>query len=329
VTPPAGPPFLGAERVAGLVPVSLAVDALEAALAGVLPQAPPRSAVPAPGGDLLLMPAAGERYAGVKVVSVAPGNAAAGLPRIQGVYVLFDATTLTPLALLDGVALTSLRTPALSAVAVRHLAPGADGGPVRLVVLGTGPQAYGHVAAVAAVRRVGHVTVAGRDAARAEGLAAWCRTAGVGPVDIVIGPAPSPALAGPVRAADVVVCATTARTPLLEAAWVREDALVVAVGSHEPDAREVPGELAGRRGVVVESRASALREAGDVVLAVGEGLLAPEAVVELADVVRGAGAAGARPADGAPLPRVFKSVGEAWEDLVVAALAYERLQEEP
>src|SRR5205823_888894 len=75
-----------------------------------------------PAGQILSMPAAVGRYAGVKVVTVAPDNAGRDLPRVQGVYLLLDGTTLAPLALLDGIALTALRTPAVSAVAVRHLA---------------------------------------------------------------------------------------------------------------------------------------------------------------------------------------------------------------
>jgi len=308
-------PFVGGDRLRELVPVAAAVDALEGALRGAggfpavpLPDTPPRSAVRAAGGDLLLMPAVSPRYAGVKLVSVAPGNPGHGLPRVQGVYVLFDAATLTPVLLVDGVALTSLRTPALSAVAVRALAPP---GPVRLVVVGTGPQAQGHVEAVGAVRDLAHVTLAGRDGDRARDLA---RRLGVGcPVDVLVGTAPFDELGSVVAQADVVVCATTARTPVLRSPWVRDGAVVVAVGSHEPGARELPGELLARSTVVVESRDAAFREAGDVVLAVAEGRVDPADVRELAEVVAGGVVAG-------PGPWVFKSVGEAWQDLVVASL---------
>jgi len=291
-------PFVGADRLRELVPPADAVDALEAALRdGTAPGTVParsslRVAGASGGGELLLMPAAGGRFAGVKLATVAPGNPARGLPRIQGVYVLFDAATLAPVALVDAVALTSLRTPAVSALALRHLAPP---GPVRLVVFGRGPQGIGHVEAVAAVRPVSSTTVLGRDA----------------------GPA---AVADAVRAADVVVCATTARHPLFDPALVRPGAVVIAVGSHEPTAREVGTALVRRAHVVVETRGSALAEAGDVLLAAGPGLPAAELVdADLAELVTG------RPVFDPARPRLFKSVGEAWEDLVVASLAVTRL----
>jgi ornithine cyclodeaminase len=111
-----------------------------------------------------------------------------------------------------------------------------------------------------------------------------------------------------VSAADVICCCTTAREPLFDGALVADHATVVAIGSHEPDAREVDDALARRATVVVESRASALREAGDVIAAaIPEGEL-----VTLADVVRDRRIDGGR-------PRLFKSTGMAWEDAVVAA----------
>ena len=278
-----------------------AVNALEAALAGGLdPEAdPPRSIVDVPAGQLLSMPAAAGRYAGVKVVSVAPGNADRDLPRVQGMYLLLDGQTLAPLAVLDGVALTALRTPAVSALAVRHLAA-ADA--ARLLVFGTGPQAYGHVQAMRAVRPVAHVDVVGRRPERVADLVAHCRAAGLSAV------AASP---GEVARADLVCCCTTARVPLFAGELLPDHATVVAVGSHEPDAREVDERLVHRATTVVEARSAALREAGDIVLA---GLSDPHTLAEL---VRGEVSV-------APdRPRLFKSVGMAWEDLIVAAAAYE------
>ena len=86
----------------------------------------------------------------------------------------------------------------------------------------------------------------------------------------------------------------------------------MAVGSHEPEAREVDERLVGRSTVVVEARSAALREAGDVIQAVGLGALSPESVMTLAELVAGPAAI---PEE---RPRLFKSTGMAWEDLVVA-----------
>ncbi|MEA2323314.1 MAG: hypothetical protein QOD81_3164, partial [Solirubrobacteraceae bacterium] len=225
------PPFLDAAAVAALLSPTDAVDALERALrAGLDPEAdPPRTAVPADGGELLLMPSTSAHAAGVKLVTVAPGNPARGLPRIQGVYVLLDTATLAPAVLLDGIALTNLRTAAVSALAVRHLAaPRAR----RLLLFGTGPQAWAHLEALRAERPIGHVYVVGRDADRRAAFAERCAGAGLTAEAL----APGPAVAGAVRAADLICCCTTAREPLFDGALVAGRATVVAMGSHEPQA---------------------------------------------------------------------------------------------
>jgi ornithine cyclodeaminase len=267
------PPFLDAAEVARRCTFAGAADALEAALlAGLDPEAEPaREARPLGRGELLVMPSGHA----VKLVTVG------GEPRVQGVCVVFDPETLAPAAIIDGIALTNLRTAAVSALAVRHLAaPDAR----RLLVFGRGPQARAHVEAMKAIRPIEHVDLVGRDHGDAAGL---------------------------VRRADLICCCTTAREPLFDGALAADHATVVAIGSHEPGAREVDATLAARASVVVESRASALREAGDVILAVREGALEAGDLVTLADVV-----GGAELPEG---PRLFKSTGMAWEDAVVAA----------
>lgn len=290
---------LGAAEVTAALPVRTAIAAIRAALLDGLDPAqdPPRSVVPVRNGQLLLMPAQWGAFAGVKVASVAPDNPSSGLPRIQGNYLLLDGPTLTPLALLDGVALTAIRTAAVSAVAVDALA---EPDAASLVVFGSGPQARSHIAAIRAVRPIEGITVVARDSARTSAFARSCG-AGVG----------TPA---EVAQADIVVCCTTARTPLFDGAQLPAHATVVAVGSHEPDAAEVDATTVTRSVVVVEAVATALREAGDIVQPVTAGLLDPATLIDLATALR-------QPVDTAR-PRLFKSVGMAWEDLVLAAAAY-------
>ena len=100
---------------------------------------------------------------------------------------------------------------------------------------------------------------------------------------------------------------------MFDSALLDDDAVVVAVGSHEPDARELDAPLLGRASVVVEDVATALREAGDVILAVADGTLKPADLLPMRDVVTRAVEV---PTD---RPLVFKSVGMGWQDLVVAA----------
>jgi ornithine cyclodeaminase/alanine dehydrogenase-like protein (mu-crystallin family) len=263
-----------------------AVDALEHALReGLDPEAdPPRGNMGLDGGELLIMPSAASGRLAVKLVTVG------GDPRVQGVCVLFDGATLAPVAVIDGIALTNLRTSAVSALAVRHLAA-EDAG--RLVVFGRGPQGRAHAAAIGAVRPIVTTDLVGRDRRGAE-------------TDALV------------AAADIVCCCTTARAPLFDGALVADHAAVVAIGSHEPGARETDDALAHRATVVVESRASALREAGDVIAPIASGALTDAALLTLAELVEG------RAAPAAGRPRLFKSTGMAWEDAVVAAALLDR-----
>lgn len=273
--------FLSGAALERRLDVPGAADALEAALlAGFDPERdPPRGVVEVGGGELLVMPSTAGGHAAVKLVSVG------GDPRIQGMCVVFDGNTLAPAALVDGIALTNLRTPAVSALAVRRLAAHDAR---RLLVFGRGPQARAHVEAMRAVRPIEQVDMVGRDD---------------GDVDELV------------AAADLICCATTARDPLFDGDLVADGATVVAIGSHEPEAREVDDALVRRATVVVESRTSALREAGDVIGAIASGALGEDQLITLAELVR------EEPALDPAAPRLFKSTGMAWEDAVVAATA--------
>jgi ornithine cyclodeaminase/alanine dehydrogenase-like protein (mu-crystallin family) len=291
--------FLDAEAMRTACPPEAAVAAVEAAMRGGLDPAvePPRSVVDLTHGQFLLMPSeAAEASAGVKVVTVAPGNPSRGLPRVQAVYLHFDRTTLALTAVLDGTALTTLRTPAVSVAAVRQQLPDR---PLRVVAIGAGPQATGHVATLAAVRPLGAAVHLVRDPGRVA-LEADLLPLGAAEADAAL------------AAADVVVCATSARTPLFDSAILRTDVTVIAVGSHEPDARELDSALLGRSTVIVEDAATSLREAGDVVLAIADGALSAADLVPMRDLLTGAVTP---PAD---RPLVVKTVGMSWEDLVVA-----------
>ena len=299
-------PFVDAATLQRLLSWRQAIDALADALGAGLDvtAAPPRTRVPTARGELLLMPAESTAAVGVKLVGIAPGNADLGLPRIQALYVLFDARTLTPRMLIDGTALTTLRTPAVSALAVQNLAaPEAS----TLTVFGSGPQAGAHVDAIRAIRPITAVTVVARHPGRAEALAARLRADGL---DAVTG--------GPeaVQTADVVICATGSAVPVFDSGLLTDHACVVAVGSHQPDCRELDDQLFSRAvRVVVEDRATARREAGDIVLAIEAGTLAAADLSTLAELPALPPVAGIT---------VFKSVGMGWQDLAIAEAVWNR-----
>jgi ornithine cyclodeaminase/alanine dehydrogenase-like protein (mu-crystallin family) len=288
--------FLDADAVAAIGPAAT-IQAITDALRGGLDPAadPARVSVELTNGQFLLMPSETLSAAGVKVATVAPHNPAHGLPRIQASYLLFDRDTLALRAVLDGTALTNLRTPAVSVAAVLDRLPDRA---LRVAVIGAGPQASGHVSTLVAVRPLEDATYLVRDPSRTLLDA------------VALG---SPEADEALRSADVVVCATSARSPVFDSALLRDDAVVVAVGSHEPDARELDAPLLGRASVVVEDVATALREAGDVILAVADGALSSADLLPMRDVLTG----GAEVPTERPL--VFKSVGMSWQDLVVAA----------
>ncbi|HET7344230.1 MAG TPA: ornithine cyclodeaminase family protein, partial [Methylomirabilota bacterium] len=269
-------------------------------------------------GLLLLMPAAiapgpaGGGALGTKLVTFYDGNRARGLPTHLAAYVLLEATTGRPLALLEGTWLTGLRTGATSALAARYLArPDSR----RLVCFGTSAQAEHQVAALAAVLPLARVSVLGRDAGRAAAFAARLGGALGVAVDVA-----ADAVAA-VREADVVTCATTATTPLFPGDALRAGTHVDAVGAFRPEHRELDAVTLRRARVVVESHAGVPSTAGELVLALREGAIGPDHVAaELADLV-----SGRRPGRTSPDEiTVFKSVGFALEDLAAARLAYNR-----
>lgn len=301
--------LIGAEDLRRALPMGAAIDALERAFGGALPHAPLRSHAETPGGALLLMPAAGAEGVGVKLVTVTPSNPGRGLPLLHALYALFDTATQAPLAILDGAALTALRTGAVSGLATRHLArPDA----ARLVVFGAGVQARAHVEAMRAVRALERVVVVSRTRERAEALAAEIRASGP-PAEVGAPEA--------VAEADLVCTCTTSPTPVFEGELLAPGAHVNAVGAYTPQTRELDAETILRARVVVETREVAMAEAGDLLIPMREGRIGPDHVVaDLSEVVRGAVVR--RSAEDVT---VFESVGAAFEDLVVARAALEGL----
>ncbi|HEX7196914.1 MAG TPA: ornithine cyclodeaminase family protein, partial [Candidatus Limnocylindria bacterium] len=167
------PPFLDGDRIREAVPMGDLLDAVEGAYRDVAAgrdRSPMRSHVELSDGSLLLMPGVrdGGRGASVKLVTVMPGNPRRGLPTIHALVVWFDAATGRPLALLDGAAVTAMRTGAASGVGTRLLARGEA---ETLAVIGAGGQAEWQVRAVLAARPIRRVLVFARDAARTEAFA--------------------------------------------------------------------------------------------------------------------------------------------------------------
>ena len=257
---------------------------------------------------LLIMPAWQQDHRlGVKIVQVSPGNEARGLPTVDGLYLLFDAVTGTPLAVMDGKAITERRTAAASALAASYLArPDAK----HHLVIGAGAVAAMLVPAMRAVRPIERVTLWNRTISKAELLAERLRTEGV-PVTVATD------LEAAIAEADIISAATMSARPLVRGAVVEPGVHVDLVGAFNRHLRESDDALMARASLFVDTRGGALAEAGDILQAIESGAIDACAIrAELADLTRGEHP-GRTTADEVT---VFKSVGAAIEDLVAANL---------
>ena len=265
----------------------------------------PRLRLPLDGGALALMGAVdrGLGLAGVKTYSAVAGNAAF-------VVVLFDAENGQCVGVIESNILGQLRTGAASAVAAKHLA---RDGARRLGIIGCGFQAETQVACIrAAVPTLEHVT-------------AYCRTeATLEDFCARVGAEPAETHREAVADRDVVVTATTSKDPVVRGEWVREGALICAVGANHPSRRELDDVVLERASFVCcDSREQARRESGDLIEPVANGVLDWLEVYELQDVVAGE----VRGREAADDIVVFKSNGLAAWDVAIGAAALERARE--
>ncbi len=281
------------------------IDAIERAFCRPY-GAPERMHCHLPGDDgatLLIMPAWQSRNElGVKIAMVAPANADKGLQTINGLYLLLDGETGIPQAILDAPALTSLRTAAVSALASRHLS---RSGSRSLLLVGTGALIPHLARAHAAIRPLERIMVWGRNAGKAEDVAE--KLIGVaGQVEAVFD------LARHVPEADIISCATLSRDPLIQGDWVQPGTHVDLVGSFAPDMREADSRLFARGRLVVDTQ-TALRESGDLVGPLSEGIIAYPAV-DLSALLGDARLGRLSDTD----ITIFKSVGTGLADIAAA-----------
>jgi len=249
-------------------------------------------------GWFAVMPVIAGDVMGVKTVTFYPGNAELGLHTHLAVIELLSRATGEPLAVMDGRAITEMRTAAVSAVALDSLAPKKASG---LGILGSGVQARSHIQALRMVRpALNDIRIWSRTAANAEKLAAETGGRAVSIEEAA--------------AADVVLTATASPSPVLEGRWLVPHALVLAVGAIGASLRELDDEAMQSSFVVAESRSCAERESGDVILS------ATKVGAEIGEILSGSVAA---PAAGRI---VFKSVGMAIEDLTAARMIWQARQ---
>lgn len=291
--------FLNEDRVREVLSYDNLIPAIRRALmdfsAGQVVQ-PVRTVmrVVAHSGWFAVMPAVYDDVMGAKMVTFYPGNTALGKHTHMAMIQLFRSDTGEPLAVMDGRLITEMRTAAVSAVAVDRLA---RRDAKVLGILGSGVQARSHVRALVGVRGFEEIRVWSRTEENARRFASE------------VGGRVTTAEEA-VRGADVVLTLTSSPVPILQGRWLKQDALVCAVGAVTPERRELDEE-AMRGAVVVESREAAMREPGDILLAKAE------VSAEIGELLNGASL------DRKERPVVFKSVGIAIEDVAAAKLVYD------
>ena len=303
-------------QVEALLDVDALIDALASAMADLSAgraSVPDRVAalVPEHEGFLAAMPGfvPSAKVLMSKLVSLFPHNAGTGLPTHQAVIVAFDPDTGQPVALLDGTAITAIRTGACSALSARLLArPDAD----VLAILGTGVQARSHARAMCRVMPIRQIRVAGRDYAKAAALAA--ELSDTLQTDVQAVETYREALQGA-----GIACATThAAEPVIRRAWLTAGVHVTSVGY---GGREIDDATVADALVCVESKRSALAPfpsgSNDLLMPIRDGVITADHVhAELGELV-----AGIKPGRNSPDQiTLYKSVGVAVQDAAAAAL---------
>jgi len=251
---------------------------------------------------------------GIKIITIFPDNPqrAAALPAVQGVYQLFDGETGTPVAMLDGIALTFLKTAADSALGADYLARrDVD----TMLMVGAGALAPHLVRAHVALRpAIGQVLIWNRSPARAEAMAA-----GLGDLGRPVAVAHD--LEAAVRAAGLITCATGARAPLIRGVWLTPGTHVYLVGGFTSEMREADDEAVRHGTLFVDSRAFTIDHCGDVTGPISAGIItADDIAADLFDL-----AAGRHPGrrDDREIT-LYKNGGGGHLDLFIACALFER-----
>jgi alanine dehydrogenase len=318
--------YLGPQDVEQLLPMGECIALMERALLDLARGAavqPLRSLMWLEGkvgllglmpGQIAVAPAAPDgppgSVAGIKVVSIFPGNRLRGDESHFGAVLLFETESGRPIAHLDAAVLTAIRTAAVSAVATRLLARGDAGD---LALLGAGVQARTHLAALREVRQLRRVRVWSRRPESARRFAA--EEDGRHGLALEAVPSAEAAVVG----ADLVCTVTASHEPVLSGSWLSPGAHVNAVGASLASARELDSAAVARARLFVDRRESAVNESGDFLVPLREGAIGEDHIQgELGDLLLGR-LAGRRADSEITL---FKSLGLAVEDLAAAHHVY-------
>jgi ornithine cyclodeaminase/alanine dehydrogenase-like protein (mu-crystallin family) len=301
-----------ARRLTYDICIPLVRDAMIAFSAGETKQLL-RSIIPLAGGHLFgIMPGALGVKApfGAKLISIFPQNAAQGRQSHQGLIVLFEPDTGTPVCVVHAGEVTAIRTAAASAVATDALA---RKDAKHLAILGTGEQATTHARAIGKVRALESITVWGRSQNSAHAFATKMQ----GELGIPITSAPTVQQA--VANADIICTVTAATEPILKSEWVRAGQHINVVGSSHAGPAEIDDALVARARYFADSREGVLQQGAEFLRAKQAGLIDDHHILaEIGQVLAGE-------AEGRRTPEevtIYKSLGHIVQDLASAWWLY-------
>jgi ornithine cyclodeaminase len=312
--------ILSGADIKALLPMGACIELMRTTMIAVSEgrvRVPPRSVLPVSSGGMLgNMPGylAEPECFGVKLLSLFPGNPAAGLSSHLGLVLLFEPQHGLPVAMLEAAELTAIRTAAVSGLATQLLARDDAGD---LAILGAGEQARSHLEAMLAVRPLRRVQVWSRTRARAEAFAA--EASGLHALKIEVAASAEVAVAG----AELICTVTGSPEPILRGDWIAPGAHLNVVGASRIAAAEIDTAAVARSRFFVDFRQSAELEAGELRRALDAGAISPAHVLgEIGEVAKGT-VAGRRSENDITL---FRSLGIAPEDLAAAHYVLQRAE---
>lgn len=264
---------------------------------------------------LLLMPAWQKNaYLGLKLLTVFPENSQLNIPTINGLYLLYSASNGQLLAQMDAKVLTNIRTAASSALASKFLSR-TDAS--HLLILGAGSLLPYLIAAHCSVREIKTVWVWGRDFQKTSERLRSIET--FPNIEII----PIQDKEAYISKADIISSATLSTKPLIAGKKLQAGQHLDLIGSYKPHMREADDDCILKSSIFVDAKASAMQETGDLYLPLQKGIISEKDIkADLFDLHQ----KGLFQRKTQTEITLFKSVGNALEDLVAARLAYEQLR---
>jgi len=259
---------------------------------------------------LLLMPCFTENYFSTKMVTLYPDNYMEGKAPLQGLVILNRKLDGVALAVLDGPAITAMRTAAVGSFAVRHLSPQSTS---RLGIIGLGTQGIHQALFACSERKISELTIFDNNKELYPRFINWLNSEYPGIKTNIA--ANNRELC---EKSDIIITATNSTKPVLpDDEKILSDKTIIGIGSYKKDMREFPDSLYKAAGSIYIDTFHALKESGDLIYPLSKGLMKESDFHIAGDLMKGKKDPGGI--------RVFKSVGTALFDLLGSVLVYETL----